>query len=136
MIGREAVLAVALMTVSTTTVAACGGDRPTTPVSPGARRALESKVLDVMDGNGLPVQGDYVGCVPGRDGRSDTCFGLTSDEPVMKVEGAFTTPLGPGRSTSSGCPGTLSITVGPPISDLTTNRPQQRLAVVAEDPCR
>jgi hypothetical protein len=136
MTGRQAALAVALLTVSTTIVAGCGGGRPATPVSPGARRALESKVLDVMDGNGLPLQDDYVGCLPGRNGRSDTCFGLTSDEPVMEVKGAFTTPADPDLWTSSGCPGTLSITVGPPISDLTTNRPQQPLAAVPEDPCR
>ncbi|HET9078090.1 MAG TPA: hypothetical protein VFN68_14230 [Acidimicrobiales bacterium] len=135
MTGPRALLAAAVLSTSAAVVAGCGARPPATATSAGARRALESKVLDVMDGSGLPVQDDYIGCVADRDGRSDTCYGLTSDEPVEMIKGTFRAaptggPPGPG------CPGTLSVTVGPPSADLTTNTPVHRLAARREDPCR
>lgn len=104
-----------------------------TPVSSAARDALAGRVLDIMDGDGLPVQDDYVGCLAGRDGRSDSCYGTTSDEPVQTVDGSFSAA----RGWSGGhCPGTLTVTLGPTIGDLTQSGPVTPVATVSEDPCQ
>lgn len=134
--ARTGPLAALAMAVCGLSLSACGNSPSATPVSSGARRSLASEVLKVMDANGLPVQDDYIGCTAGRDGRSDSCYGLTSDEPVEKVEGAFATKTGPGQWRTGGCPGTLTVTVGPPISDLDTNSPVHPLQSQRENPCQ
>lgn len=116
--------------------AACDTSRPADAVSAAARAALESKVLAIMDASGLPVQDDNIGCIADRDGRTVSCYGLTSDEPVEEIQGTFKAFAGAGGQSGTGCPGTLSVTVGPPAADITTNSPVQRLATTGEDPCR
>lgn len=113
--------------------AGCGSSTPVTAGSAAARDALAGKVLDVIDGNGIPVADDHIACATSGNGRYTNCGGLTTTEPVARITGSFSAAAGP---RPGHCPGTLTVTVGPPQAQLSGSGPVQTLAKIAEDPCR
>lgn len=128
----RAAAAWALLVALALGTAGCGEGSRATAVSPGSRHALAGRVLDILDGSGLPIEDDHVGCLAGADGRSDICYAMTSDEPVQRVEGRFVVhPGAPG-----GCAGTLTVILGPSEGDPSQAGPVHTLEQVSEDPCR
>lgn len=124
----------ATLGVAVALAGACGSAEPRTSSSPGAREALAGRVLDIVSGNGIPVQGDHVACSGALDGRSDVCTGLTATEPVDRIEGTFTP--GSGSAPGSSCPGRLTVTIGPSPGYLNLKGEVRQLTSVSEDPCR
>lgn len=129
-VGRRRLALGAAVVLSAAGLAGCGEGSRATAVSPGARHALAGRVLDIMDGHGLPVEDDYIGCLAGSDGHSDDCYGETADEPVQQILGRFRTD---GTGT---CAGTLTITLGPPVANQSGTGPTETVRRVGEDPCR
>lgn len=115
--------------------AGCSSGHTSSPGAKSSRAALAASVLHVVSGNGIPVEDDHVDCSGSPDGRSDLCLGLTSSEPVQRIKADFTASDS-GGDTSGSCPGTLTVTLGPPIGYLDNRGPVETLAKVAEDPCR
>ncbi len=113
--------------------AACSSSPAASPVAPSSRDSLAATVLHVVDSNGIPVEDDHIHCAPSEDGRSDTCAGLTSSEPVQRITGTFSATTSSG---GSGCPGTLKVTIGPSLGYLDSSGPVKALAQTQADPCR
>ncbi len=90
------------------------------PVSPSSLANLAGRVHYVMLQSGIPLQNGHVGCSPGGDYKSATCFGETATTPVTKVEGDFSTSST--RAGPNGCPGTLEVKYGQTlVQSLTVN---------------
>jgi hypothetical protein len=113
--------------------AGCGGSGPATPDSAAARDHLAATVLRVVDDDGIPVDGDRIHCSGSLKGRSDTCDGYTSNEPVEKITGTFTESA---AGFGPGCPGGLTVTLGPPPGYLDGSGPVKLLTERAVDPCQ
>lgn len=65
---------------------------------------LQRQVLYVVDGHGIPVDYDYVGC-QGPDGAGKVdCYAQTTADPTGAIVGSFVVHRGPG-----GCPGPLTV---------------------------
>lgn len=82
--------------------------------------------------HGIPIEEDYVRCEPALDGSVE-CHAQTATEPAKDIKGIFDSRTsGPGSS----CPGTLTVSIGPALSDIDAPGPVSRLAVTHIDPCR
>lgn len=125
------VCAAAAVLVGATGCASSGAGTVAQPGSSTARDALAGRVIDIMDGNGLPVEDDYIGCLAGPGGRSDVCYGTTSDDPEETVRGYFKVVAG-----APACQGTLTVTIGPPLGYLDGSGPVTKVETVSENPCR
>lgn len=96
--------------------------------------AIAGRITDMVSDRGIPVENDYIRCIPALGGRSVDCHGMTATEPAKDLKGTFDES---GAGTAAGsCPGTLTVSVGPPISDFDVPGPVSRLAVRDMDPCR
>lgn len=113
----------------------CSAAGSSGPGVAASRDRLATTVLSVVDSNGIPVEDDHVHCAPGRDGRSDTCLAFTSTEPVQRITGRFSSPADAGGP-SGGCPGTLTVTIGPSVGYLDSSGPVHQLTTIGADPCR
>lgn len=129
--GRGAVLAA----VSLLLAAGCSGSSgPRTMTSEASLDAIAGRMTDMVSDNGIPIEGDYIRCIAALDGHSAVCHGLTSSEPAKDIKGIFAeSPAAPAQP---GCPGTLTVSVGPAISDIDVPGPVSPLQARRMDPCR
>jgi hypothetical protein len=116
------------------TATACSSPSAGGVTSTPARDRLATIVRQLMDANGVPVEDYYIGCSGSLDRHSDTCAGLTATEPEQRITGSFRSGAAGGGG--DGCPGTLIITVGPPVGYLDSSGPVHPLTDASEDPCR
>lgn len=126
----------AVLAVSLVVATGCsgGGSSPRTMASEESLDAIAGRVTDTVTDNGIPIENDYIRCSASLDGHSAECHGQTASEPAKDIKATFSpaSPT-PGRS---GCPGTLRIAVGPPISDFDVIGPVTALQTRQMDPCR
>lgn len=131
--SARAGLAAALLLAVT---AGCSGTAPgpRTVASEASLDAIAGRMTEMVSGNGIPIEDDYVRCIATLGSRSAICHGQTATEPAKDIKGTFTEfPSSPGQRS---CPGTLTVTVGPAISDIDVPGPVSPLQAKRLDPCR
>lgn len=101
-------------------LAGCGPIHTSHPSASVIRKNLSFAVLNAVDGWGMPVNSDHVGCRgPGSD-HVVTCYATTTDEPEGAIKAAFTI-----HRVGNRCPGPLVVRMSGVV-----------LARVSADPCR
>lgn len=111
-----------------------GGASPRSMASEESLDAIAGRVTDMVSDNGIPIENDYIRCTASLDGQSAECHGQTASEPAKDIKATFS-PSSP-TSGQPGCPGTLRVAVGPPISDFDVIGPVTALQSRQMDPCR
>lgn len=101
-------------------LAACGPIHTSHPGAGVIRTNLSFAVLNAVDGWGMPVNFDHVGCHGPGTGHVVTCYAATTDEPEGAIKAAFTI-----HRVGNRCPGPLVVRMSGVV-----------LARVSADPCR
>lgn len=65
---------------------------------------LQRQVLYVVDGHGLPVDYDFVGCQGPSPSGLVHCYAQTTADPAGAIVGSFAV-----HRSANGCPGTLTV---------------------------
>ncbi|MDE3205827.1 MAG: hypothetical protein KGQ66_16590 [Acidobacteriota bacterium] len=112
-----------------------GHPGPRTLASSGSLDTIAAVMRQMVSGNGIPVEDDYIRCVVAIDRRSAECHGQTATEPAKDLKGIFFIRSAPSPG-AAGCPGQLTVRVGPALSDIDVPGPVIALETQKVNPCR